>query len=126
MKKTPLALLCCAPLLVVPAFAGPGHDHGPKHGGIVHEAGETTFELVVKADAMTLYVFDQDKPLSTAGGKAEASFHAAGAKTAVTLLPAGDNRLAAQGSFKTGVGVRVSATVSLPGRSETKMNFRLK
>lgn len=126
MKKTLLALLCASSLIIPTAYAADKHDHGAKHGGIVQEAGETEFELVVKADSMTLYVFHQEKPLATAGAKAEATLHAGSNKTTVTLAPAGDNKLAAQGSFKTGVGARVAVTVTLPGKPEAKVNFRLK
>ncbi|MCC7311342.1 MAG: hypothetical protein IT510_08895 [Sulfuritalea sp.] len=126
MKKTLLALLCTTSLLNPIAYAADKHDHGAKHGGIVQEAGETEFELVVKADSMTLYVFHQEKPLATAGAKAEATLHAGGNKTAAMLTPAGDNKLAAQGSFKTGVGARVAVAVTLPGKPEAKLNFRLK
>jgi hypothetical protein len=126
MKKTLFALLCSTALFVPPTFAGAGHDHGPKHGGIVHEVGDIAGELVVKADTMTLHLFDHDKPLPSAGAKAEATVHAGSAKTTVSLTPAGDNRLLAQGSFKTGVGVRVAVVVSLPDKREAKLNFRLK
>lgn len=131
MKKLLLALCCIASLLAPVAHAGSdhghgGHDHGPKHGGVVHEVGDIAGELVVKADTMTLYLFDHDQPLATAGLKGEATVHAGSAKSSVTLTPAGDNRLAATGSFKTGVGVRVAVVVDRPGKPEIKLNFRLK
>lgn len=119
-------------LLVAPGvFAGAGHNHGShahasRYGGVVQASGELEIELVVKADTLTLYVLDHDKPLLTAGAKGEATVHAGGARTTVALAPAGDNKLAAQGSFKTGVGVRVAVVVSLPDKREAKLNFRLK
>ncbi|GAB1394555.1 hypothetical protein MASR1M60_27190 [Rhodocyclaceae bacterium] len=122
-----LSLLLGSFLLAASAVhAGAGHDHGPKHGGVVHEVGDIAGELVVKADTMTLHLFDHDKPLPTTGVKAEATVHSGGGKMAVTLAPAGDNKLAAQGSFKTGVGVRVAVVVSLADKREAKLNFRLK
>lgn len=126
MKKSLLVLLGSACLLSPAAFAGAGHEHGPKHGGIAHETGDIAYELVVKAESLTLYVFEHDKPLATAGAKAEATLHAGNAKTTFELAPAGDNKLAAQGSFKTGVGVRVAVSVTLPDKPEAKVNFRLK
>jgi acyl-coenzyme A thioesterase PaaI-like protein len=122
-----LSLLLGTFLFAAPlAHAGAGHDHGPKHGGVVHEVGDIAGELVVKADSMTLHLLDHDKPLPTTGVKAEATVHSGGGKMAVTLAPAGDNKLAAQGSFKTGVGVRVAVVVSLADKREAKLNFRLK
>ncbi|MDP2195031.1 MAG: hypothetical protein Q8J72_03480 [Rhodocyclaceae bacterium] len=126
MKKTLFAMCCSACLLAPAAFAGAGHDHGPKHGGIVREVGDVTYELVVRAETLTLYLFERGKPLAAAGGKAEATVHAGSDKTTAMLAPAGDNRLVAPGSFKAGVGVRVAVTVTLPNKPEVKVNFRLK
>jgi hypothetical protein len=126
MKKTLFAMCCSACLLAPAAFAGAGHDHGPKHGGIVREVGDVTYELVVRAETLTLYLFERGKPLAAAGAKAESTLYAGNEKTKAMLIPIGDNRLAAQGAFKTGVGVRAEIVVSLPGRPEAKINFRLK
>lgn len=109
-----------------PALAGPEHDHGPRHGGIAREVRNVTYELVVKPDLMTLHVSDHGKPIPTQGAKAEATIYAGNEKTAVTLEPAGDNRLAARGSFKGGVGVRVAVTVTLAGNVQDKVTFNLK
>ena len=126
MKKSLLALCCSACLLTPVAFAGGGHDHGPKHGGVVRESANLSYELVVKADRMTLHISDHGKPVATAGATAEATLHAGSEKTSVVLVPAGENTLAAPGSFKAGVGVRVAVNVSLPGKPAAKLNFRLK
>jgi hypothetical protein len=126
MKKILTAFLGSACLMSSPVFAGAGHDHGPKHGGIAQEFGNTTYELVAKSDALTLHLYDHGKPLSSAGAKAEATLHTGNDKTTVSLTPAGENKLAAQGSFKTGVGVRVSIVVTSPGKPEQKLNYRLK
>lgn len=135
MKKLLFALCCTVGLLVPVAYAGSdhghaSHDHGSKHGGVVHEVADIAGELVVKVDTITLYLFDHDQPLATtdAKGKIEAvaTVHAGGTKTTVTLTPAGDNKLTAKGSFKTGVGVRVAVVVNRPGNPEIKLNFRLK
>ncbi|MBA3031874.1 MAG: hypothetical protein KKF85_07420 [Gammaproteobacteria bacterium] len=126
MKKSLLTLFFSACLLSPVAFAGGGHAHGPKHGGITREVGDVTYELVARAEMLTLYVFERGKPLAAAGAKAEATLHAGSGKTTAMLVPAGDNRLVAQGSFRTGVGVRAEVLVSLPGRPAAKVNFRLK
>jgi hypothetical protein len=126
MKKSLFALCCSAILLAPVAFAGGGHDHAPKYGGVVRESGNLSYELVVKADRMTLHVSDHGKPFATAGAKAEGILYAGNEKTSVTLVPAGENTLAAPGSFKAGVGVRVEVNISLPGKPEAKLIFRLK
>lgn len=103
-----------------------GHDHKAMYGGVLAEAKDLDYELVVKADSLTLYVADHGKPLATAGGKASATVFAGSEKTSVTLEPAGDNKFAAKGNFKSGVGVRVAVVVTPPGKPEAKLNFRMK
>lgn len=122
-----LTLIACLPLAVRAADKH-GHDHGhaSMHGGIIAEAGDLDYELVAKSDSLTLYVVDNGKPVATAGASGSVTIHASSDKTTVALVPAGENRLVAKGSFKTGIGVRVSVTVTLPGKPEAKLNFRLK
>lgn len=103
-----------------------GHDHTPRPGVLLAEAADLDFELVTKADSLTLYVIDHGKPVATAGAKATATVHAGSEKTTATFEPVGDNKLVAKGSFKMGVGVRVAVAVTLPGKPEIKLNFRLK
>jgi hypothetical protein len=105
---------------------GHNHDHAPANGGLVAESADLNFELVAKSDGLTLYVTDHGKPVQTAGGKATATVFAGSEKTAVNLEPAGNNKFAAKGSFKVGVGVRVAVVVSLNGKPEAKLNYRLK
>lgn len=127
MKSILLSLAAASTLLAAtPALAGAGHDHGPKYGGVVRELHHVAYELVAKPDSLTLYVSNHDKPVSTQGATAEAVIYAGNGKTTVKLEPAGDNRLAAKGSFKVGVGVRVVLTVSLPGKAKAKATFALK
>ena len=105
---------------------GHDHDHRPLHGGIVAEAGDLNYELVAKPDSLTIYVVDHGKPVATSGARGTATVHSGSEKLAAVLEPAGENRLAAKGSFKLGVGVRVAASVALAGKPEVKLNFRLK
>lgn len=42
------------------------------------------------------------------------------------LEAAGENRMAAKGSFKVGVGVRAALAITLPGKPEAKATFNLK
>ena len=130
MKSTYLSLLAAASVAAVlsaaPAQAGGGHDHGPKYGGVVREVKSIAYELVAKPDSLTLYVSDHGKPIPTQGATAEAVIYAGNDKTTVKLEPAGENRMAAKGTFKVGVGVRVALTTTLPGKSPAKAVFKLK
>ena len=130
MKSILFSLLAAASLAaslpVAPALAGAGHDHGPKHGGVVREVSSLAYELVARPDTLTLFVSDHGKPVSTRGATAEATIYAGSGKTTVRLEPAGENRLVAKGSFKAGVGVRVIVTTTLPGKPPAKASFMLK
>lgn len=109
-----------------PAIAGPGHDHGPKHGGVVREVKGVSYELVAKPDALLVHVSDHGKPLSTEGAKARATVYAGNDKSEVALEPAANGTLAGRGSFKTGVGTRVAVAVELKGKPEQTVTFNLK
>lgn len=113
-----------AALIASPAFAGAGH--GPQHGGVAREVKNVTYELVAKPDSLTLHVSDHGKPVSTEGATAQAVIYAGNEKTPVTLAPAGGNSMAAKGSFRTGVGVRVAVTATLAGKPAAKVSFNLK
>lgn len=115
-----------AALHATPAFAGAGHDHGPKYGGVVREVRNITYELVARPDSLTLYLSDHGKPVPTRGATAEAVIYAGSDKTTVRLEPAGENRMVARGSFRVGVGVRVIVTTILPGKTPAKASFKLK
>ncbi|MBS3935450.1 MAG: hypothetical protein KGZ43_04685 [Sulfuritalea sp.] len=126
MKTALTVLIATLALAALPASAGPGHDHSPKHGGIVRDAGQLTLELVARADALILHVSDHDKPVATAGARGTATLYGGSGKVVAELLPAGDNRMEARGSFKVGVGVRAAVALALPGKTETKAMFNLK
>jgi hypothetical protein len=129
--KSPLLTLVAATSLaaalhVAPVFAGAGHDHGPRYGGVVRELHDVAYELVAKPDSLTLYVSDHGKPLPTQGATADAVIYAGNEKITVKLEPAGENRMVARGNFKVGVGVRVALTATLPGKTPAKATFKLK
>ncbi|OGU23018.1 MAG: hypothetical protein A2580_08360 [Hydrogenophilales bacterium RIFOXYD1_FULL_62_11] len=130
MKSSILSLWAAAGLAAAlnasPVFAGAGHDHGPKYGGVVREVKNVTYELVAKPDSLTLYVNDHGKPVPTQGAQAEAVIYASNDKATVKLEPAGENRMMAKGSFRVGVGVRVALTTTLPGKPPAKVTFNLK
>lgn len=129
MKSTALSLWAAALIAAaaaLPAHAGAGHDHGPKHGGVVREARNITYELVARPDALVLHVRDHDKPVSTQGAQAEVTLYAGNGTHTAALEPAGDNRMTAQGSFRVGVGVRAIVTITLPGQAAAKVSFKLR
>ncbi|WP_009522153.1 hypothetical protein [Imbroritus primus] len=123
-----LALSCVA--VTGTAFASGGHGHAhahkPEHGGVVAEASDVDFELVARADSLTLHVRDHGKPLATTGASAKVTLLNGSTKREATLAPAGDNRLEARGEFQVGPGTKAAALVSLPGRKAISVRFALR
>ncbi len=113
-----------------------GHDHGPKtashahtekpiHGGVVSVVKDVNYELVAKADSISLYVTDHGKAIELVGGTAKLTILSGGERSDVTLTPAGE-RFEAKGNFKLGAGAKVAAQVSLPGKAAVAVRFTLK
>ena len=122
------ALLAAAALaFTATTFAADGHSHDPKpmHGGVVAEASDIEFELVARADAVTVYVRDHGKALATQGASGKLTVLAGAEKTEAALAPAGENKLEARGSFKVGPGTKLVAAVNLPGRKPVNVRFAL-
>jgi len=98
------------------AFATPAEAHtsskftkGP-HGGHIVDAGGGSqhLELVAAGGNLTLYVSDQnEKPVETAGGAAEAQVLVSGKNYSVALKPAGGNTMMGTGNFVAKKGMRV-------------------
>lgn len=112
------------------AFAASDHDHGgphkPQHGGVVAKASDLDFELVAKTDVITLYVSDHGKPAATKGASGKLTVLDGAEKSETVLVPAGDNRLEAKGSFKVASGTKFVATVNLQGGKPVNVRFAMK
>lgn len=126
--KLETLLSAAALALASHAYAADEHSHGakPLHGGIVTEASDIEFELVAKADAITLYVRDHGKGVATQGATGKLTVLTGADKADGALTPAGDNKLEAKGSFKLGPGTKLVATVNLQGKKPINMRFALK
>lgn len=126
--KLKLPLMAAALAFAASAFAADPHSHGakPQHGGIVAEASDIEFELVAKADSITVFVRDHGKALATQGASGKVTLLSGADKAEAALAPAGDNKLQAKGAFKVGPGTKLVATVSLQGRKPISMRFALK
>ncbi len=128
-----LQALCIAAALALvgPAFAAEdkhehAHEHKPLHGGIVVEASHIDFELVARADVITLHVRDHGKPTPVKGGSGKLTLLSGATKSEAALAPAGDSSLEARGAFTLGAGTKIVATVQLPGRKPINVRFALK
>jgi hypothetical protein len=112
--------------LAAPVFAhGDAHAHQPLHGGVVAEAGDLDFELVAKAERLTLYVRDHGKPAALRGASARLTLLSGGEKSELALAPVGEDRLEASTSHRRGPGSKALASVSLAGRKPVLVRFVL-
>jgi hypothetical protein len=96
------------------------HEAKPQHGGVVSVIKDINYELVAKADSLTLYVTDHDQPVDTRNASATITLLSTSDKTEAKLLPAEGNQLRAQGAFKIQAGTKAVAIVKLgdkPGQS---------
>ena len=126
--KLETALIAAALAFATSAYAADGHSHDakPLHGGILSEASDIEFELVARADTITVYVRDHGKALATLGATGKLTLLNGTDKADAALTPAGDNKLQAKGSFKLGPGTKLVASVNLQGKQPINVRFALK
>lgn len=82
---------------------------GPNGGHIIDAGGGAQhWELVAAGNELTLFVTDSaEKPIDTAGGKADATILVGGKTHKVTFEPTGDNTMKATGDFDAKKGMKV-------------------
>ncbi len=111
-------------------FAGekPDHAHGhkPMHGGVVVGTAAMDFELVAKADVITLHLRDHGKAVDLKGASGKLTILSGHDKSEALLSPAGGGGLQARGDFKLGAGTKMVATVTLVGKPTMNVRFVLK
>lgn len=116
MNKLIGTIACCAASLLF----GTTHGHGaptPNHGGVVMAVDETWLELVVRGDALELYLEDDGDPMDSAGITGRLSV---AGKPDLLLVPAGGNKLSAATKVPLPKGSKVNA-VLLMADKKTKV-----
>ena len=116
-------------LSLLPAVAlGDGDLSKPgPNGGKLADAGKYHLELVVKPAEMRVYVTGaKDAKVDTQGAQASATVLAGKDKATLKLVPAGDNALAAAGSFDTRAAMTVVITLTLAKQSPVQARFALR
>lgn len=105
-----------------------GHDHKPRHGGMVREAGGLVYELKVAPKEITVWVTDEgNKPVPTTGSTAKLTLIPdAALRAEVPLEPAGDNRFRASGEFAIKPGSSALLDVAVGGKPVAKLRYVLK
>lgn len=123
LRNLAVALLTGLSLLMTSAsFA---HSGKPKHGGVVREAGDLSFELVPKGDVVVLHVEDHGKPLPTSGMTGKLTVLNGKDTSEAELAPAGENRLEAKG-VKVEKGSRAVAVVTTAQKKTVTVRFSVK
>lgn len=117
-----LALSACGT-----AFAAEnhGHDVKPMHGGVVAEAKDVEYELVVSPNKLQLYMRDHGKAVAVEGMSAKVTLLAGTEKQEVQLQP-GEGKLEASGAFKIVPSTKAVVMVSKAGKSVASVRFTLK
>lgn len=128
--KTKYLLASLALAVSGAAFAAGDHAHGddhqPQHGGIVAGTNDMDYELVARPDVITLHLRDHGKPASSQGVSAKLTLLNGTEKSEAVLVPAGEGKLEAKGTFKVAAGTKVVALVTLPGKKPANVRFALK
>ncbi len=123
MKKLlTLAVLGWAALSFNVAVA---HGEGAaRHGGVVANASDLSFELVSSADGAVIYVEDHGKPMAPTGLKGKLTVLNGAEKSEADLVVAGD-KLEAKG-VKLAKGAKVVAALVTPGAKAITVRFTVK
>ena len=128
----PKAILAACVVLAsasVAVHASDPHKHvdaKPKHGGMVKEVNDVTYELVAKPEMIAVYVEDHGKPLDLKGATGKVTLRAGNNRKEVALTPAGGNKLEAKGPFEFAPGSTVILQVKRGAKGEDSTRFQLK
>ena len=113
-----LATTVAAPAAPALAQHKHAHDHKPKHGGVIREAGGFVYELVAKPTEIVVHVTDEaDKPVPVRGSTAKVTLIDSGTRVEVPL---------AAGTFPVRPGMSALLDVAVGGKSVAKLRYTLK
>ena len=91
------AVLCAATVSLCATALAHG-DWPPKHGGLMNEGGETSFELVQQRGGLHFYAEDHGTAVPTQGSKAVLTRTRAGSVATFEAKPVGAQELHATGA----------------------------
>ncbi len=94
------------------------------HGGQLRMVQQYHYELVVKADEVSVYVTDHGgKKFNTRGATGTATLLSGKSKASVQLTPAGDNQMRGSGKFELAPDMKVVVSVALAGQTALQGRF---
>jgi hypothetical protein len=102
-----------------------GHDHDPKHGGVVVHSGHHHLELVVNGANVELFVRSEEGgDEDVAAAKAQATLLVDGKAEQVALQPAGASLKGVRNSSEGKVATAV-VSLTMPGHETEQARFLL-
>lgn len=94
------------------------------HGGQLRMVQQYHYELVVKANEVSVYVTDHGgKKFDTRGATGTAILLSGKSKASVQLTPAGDNQMKGSGKFELAPDMKVVISVALAGQTALQGRF---
>lgn len=126
MKHSIKYLAMMASLAISLSALAHGEQPKAKFGGIVAEVKDVEYEFVAKPDSIAIYVEDHGKKVDTKGASAKVTLLSGGEKREVQLIPAGENKLEAKGTFKVPPGTKAVSVVTIAGKPAATARFELK
>jgi len=94
------------------------------HGGQLRMVQQYHYELVVKANEVSVYVTDHGgKKFDTRGATGTATLLSGKSKTSVKLMPAGDNQMKGSGQFALAPDMKVVVSIALAGQPALQGRF---
>jgi len=123
MRAPALLAIAVLALTLAPATHGDERSAGP-NGGEVKDAGKHHVELVVKDNALMIYVTGaKDAKVATKGASGSATVLSGKNTTSIKLDPVGENALAGSGNFETAPGMKVVVLLTLSGQNPVQARF---
>lgn len=94
------------------------------HGGQLRMVQQYHYELVVKANEVSVYVTDHGgKKFDTRGATGTATLLSGKSKASVKLMPAGDNQMKGSGKFELAPDMKVVVSIALAGQPALQGRF---
>lgn len=127
MKYLKPSILALTMLVSPGAFAHGDEQHDnptAQHGGQISRVQQYQYELVVKADEVSVYVTDRDgKKIDARGATGTATLLSGKSKANVKLMPAGDNQMKGSGKFELAPDMKAVVSIALAGQAAIQSRF---
>lgn len=127
MKKSSLLIMMLCAAMTTPVLAHTDEymdTISGAHGGQLRMAGGSHFEMVVKPDALQIFVTDHaGNATPLAGGSGSATVLSGSTSQKITLVPKGDNLLEGPGTFAPGQATKAVVKIQMSGQEPQQVMF---